>query len=169
MAEVRERRRIATEAVDPHLLASILSRFPEEGLLLFTPDIKQHVDPSIALFDLAMVENKLSISEPRDYTRPEDIEDELKDNTPQSMLRDLHRPELEFEKQFEQIDMAADQKIDIVAEVSSAMATSWKLPPLGEPPSHELRRQIAEARAERTSPWQDIPRRVNLPNRRVTE
>ena len=33
--------------------------------------------------------------------------DQLEDNTPQALLRDLHRPEIDFQKTFDIVDMAA--------------------------------------------------------------
>ena len=82
-------------------------------------------------------------------------------------MRDLHRSETNFDKTFEIIDAAADQRMDIVAEVATAMRTSWKLPPLGDSPWEEARRLLDEARAERRKPW--IHSLHALPNRRVRE
>lgn len=170
MVAVRERRQKAIAAVDPLLLDSIQRRAEgDKDLLRFKATIKMIVDPSLALFDMAMIENKLSIAEPRERERPEDIEDQLKDATPQALLRDLHRPELEFEKLFEVVDMAAEQRLDVVAAVAEAMATNWKLPPLDDTPMREARKVVAELHAERAAPWPAILTRVRLPNRRVTE
>lgn len=166
---VREKRANAIAAVDPGLLEAL--RLRAEGpkdLLRFEATIETRVDPSIALLDLGMIERTHTIAEPREIVRPEDIEDQLKDATPQALLRDLHRAEIDFDKTFEVVDMAASQTIDIVAEVALAMATSWKLPELGEPPGIELRKLFDELRAERRLPWADIPSRATLPNRRVT-
>jgi hypothetical protein len=169
MVAVRERRAKAIEAVDPAMVEAHRRRTdgPLDDLLKFKATIKLRVNPELSLFDHKMIENKLQISEPRDHVRPEDIEDQMQDTTPQALLRDLHRPELFFEKVFEVVDMAADQKIDIVAEVSAAMATNWKLPAFGASPLVEGRQLLADIAAERRSPWADIPNRANLPNRRV--
>lgn len=171
VAAVRERRKQATAAVDPALLEAIHHRthVAPETLIKFEAKLEVHVDPHIARVDLDMIDRRMSIAEPREIERPQDIEDELKDNTPQALLRDLHRAEIDFEKTFEVVDMAAEQTLDAVAAVEEAMRTSWKLPPLGDPPSHELRKVMAEARAEIRAPWIEIPSRVELPNRTVTE
>jgi len=171
MAAVRERRAKAIAAVDPAMLEAHRRRTdaPLDDLLKFKATITLRVDPDLALFDLAMIENKLQIAEARELQRPEDIDEQLEENAPQALLRDLHRPDLTFEKTFEMIDMAAEQKIDIVAEVAAAMATSWKLPELGIRPGVEARQLIAEVHAERNRPWPDILTRANLPNRRVQE
>jgi hypothetical protein len=90
----------------------------------------------------------------------------MRDVTPQALLRDLHRPELPFEKQFELVDHGAELRRDIVAEIETAMATDWKLPPLGVSPWHEARQLLAELRAERRRAWTG-ERLAQLPNRRV--
>lgn len=169
MVEVRERRKQALAAVDPKLLESIDARtnMPPEKLLKFEAKLDIHVDATIARLDMAMIDGR-TIAEPRWFERPPDIEDQLADNTPQALLRDLHRPEFEFDKFFEVVDMSAEQTLDGAALVDEAMRTNWKLPPF-EDPKLEVRRQIASTRAEIRSPWTQIPSRVELPNRRVTE
>lgn len=171
IAAVRERRKQATAAVEPALLDAIHARtvVASETLTRFEAKLDVHVDAGIARLDLDLIDRRINVAEPREIERPMDIEDELKDTTPQALLRDLHRPELVFDKTFEVVDMAAEQTIDPVAAVDEAMRTSWKLPPLGEPPTRELHRMLAEARGEIRAPWPNIPARVELPNRRVSE
>lgn len=170
MLAVRERRAKAIAAVDPEMLEAHRRRMESPwSLIKFEATIDVHVDPGVALFDYAMAESRIDSTEPREVERPEDIEDQLRDNTPQALLRDLHRPEIDFQKEFEVVDMAAEQKIDVVEAVREAITTNWKLPDLGELPGRELRRVLAEVRAERDAPWADIPKRANLPNRRVEE
>lgn len=170
MIAVRERRAKAVAAVEPWMLEGHRRRTePPDDLLKFRAVLESRIDPSITRIDLAAIENKLTSTEPRERQRPDDIEEELQDNTPQALLRDLHRPELDFEKKLEVIDMAAEQRLDIVAEVTAAMATNWKLPPLDETPGQGLRALFVEIRAERDAPWKTLPLRINLPNRRVSE
>lgn len=166
LALLRERRDKALAAIDPAMVERhrVRTEVHPETLLRFAATIDVRVDPDIALFDLAMIER--AIAEPREVEIPEELRDDLKECTPQALLRDLHRPELEFTKQFEIVDAAAEQRLDIVAEVASAMATSWKLPPLGVSPWQETRTLLAEVRAERGKPWVDVLR-LPLPNRRV--
>lgn len=168
MLAVRERRAKAIAAVDPGLLEAHRQRMESPwALIQFQPNVEVRVDPELALFDFAMAEGRLA--EPRELERPEDIEDQLRDNTPQALLRDLHRAELEFQKEFEIVDMSAEQRIDVVAAVREAFATSWKLPDLGELPGRRLARLMAELRAEREVPWAELPKRVHLPNRQVED
>ncbi|MDX2090811.1 MAG: hypothetical protein SFX73_23330 [Kofleriaceae bacterium] len=167
---VRERRAQAIAAVDPALLASITARTnkPPEELLEFEANLAVHVDASIARFDQGMLARMMTISEPRWFEQPPDIEEELRNNTPQALLRDLHRPELDFYKTFEVVDMVADQRVDASAVVEEAMRTSWRLP-LRADRQLEVRKVFAETRAEIRSPWSAILTRMELPNRRVTE
>ncbi|MBL0219059.1 MAG: hypothetical protein IPQ07_34970 [Myxococcales bacterium] len=166
---VRERRAKVLELIDPNLLAWIEARYELAWTLIESdaPPIESKVEPEMALFDAQMAEGR--VAEPRDRERPEDIEEQLKDQTPQALLRDLHRAVLSFDKLFEIVDFAAEQTFDIVAEVRAAMATDWKLPTLGDPPSAAMAKISAEIREERLLPWANLPKRVNFPNRRVTE
>ena len=102
-----------------------------ESLIKFKAQIDVHVDPEIALFDQGMVDRAFTIADPREVEIPEALRDDLKECTPQALLRDLHRSEREFDKTFEVVDMAAEQRVDIVEMVATAMRTSLKLPPLG--------------------------------------
>jgi len=116
-------------------------------------------------FDIDAVERQLQHAEPREVEISEELRDDLKECTPQALLRDLHRPELMFEKLFEVIDIAAEQKFDIVAEVDAAMKMNLKLPPLGLSPFEEERRLLVQDRANRRLPWTTI----KLRNRTVTD
>ena len=169
IAEVRKRRDAAMAAVDPALLARILHRVEEqpETLTSFEAVIDVHVKEDVGLFDQTMVDKGFSIAEPREVEISDDLRDDLKDCTPQALLRDLHRPETFFDKTFEVVDMAAEQRIDIVAEVASAMKTSWALPRLAIEPWNDSVRDIREAREDRYRSWAHVL--AGLPNRRVSE
>jgi hypothetical protein len=123
------------------------------------------VDPSVALFDTAMIARQ--IAEPREVEVPEELRDDMKDVTPQALLRDLHRPELSFDKTFEIVDVAAEQRLDIVAEVDAAMKASWKLPPLGASPWREAAALVDAIRADERRSWVELAK--TLPNRTVEE
>ncbi len=162
---LRERRARATANVDPAFLDAIHERneVRPETLIQFAPNIELRIKTEMGSFDHAMVDR--AIPEPREVEISEALRDDLKDVTPQALLRDLHRPETTFEKRFELVDAAASQRFDIVAEVASAMATNWKLPPLDASPFEQERRLLAEDRAIRRRPWIELPMR----SRRVTE
>jgi hypothetical protein len=166
MAEVRKRRAEALAAVDPAMIEAHRRRTePPADLLKFTPSLEVHVDLNLGLLDLSMIDRQHTIADPREREISEELRDEMRDCTPQALLRDLHRPELDFEKRFEIVDASADQKLDVVAVVAEAMRTRWTLPPFGRSPLQEARALIYAIRDDRHRPWIDI----KMPNRRVTE
>jgi len=169
LVAIRERRDKALAAVDPALLDRILFRVETnpETLLRFAATIDVRIDPEMAFFDEKMADNVATIAEPREVEISDELKDDLRECTPQALLRDLHRPETDFDKTFEIVDAAAEQRFDIVAEVATAMRTSWKLPPLDESPWVQSRRLLDEVRADRRRPWVDALKK--MPNRRVSE
>jgi hypothetical protein len=173
MAAVIERRDRALASVDPALVAEIYLRTEDlpnplgERLRTLTTSFDVEIDEGMAFFDHGMVDRALTIADPREVEIPDALIDDLKQCTPQALLRDLHRPELFYDKVFEIVDPAADQRLDIVAEVRDAMRTSWKLPAFGRRPIEESREEIAAVRTQRRQPWTSfLP---HLPNRSVTE
>jgi hypothetical protein len=169
MVAVRERREKALAAVDPMLLDSIHYRTEvhPETLLKLELTLEVRADRDVALFDHAMVDRAAMIAEPREVEISEELRDDLKECVPQALLRDLHRPETDFEKTFEVVDIAAEQRFDIVAEVARVMRTSWALPPLGKLPLAETRELLAEVRRERQQPWPELFASLRLANRKV--
>lgn len=165
---VRARRAKAIAAVDPGLLEAHRRRLEHyESVEGFQSKIDSRIDPSIARVDYGQIERQQSIAEPREVEIPEPLRDDLADCTPQAILRDLHRPELYFDKIFEIVDMAAEQRLDIVAAVAEAMRTNWGLPPFGVSLAVEGRTLLAELRVARMeSITHALP---HFPNRRVTE
>jgi hypothetical protein len=167
MVAVRERRDKAIAAVEPWMLEGHRRRTePPEDLFKFKPDVTLRVDPDMGLLDMEMIDRAGSIADPREIEISEQLRDDMKECTPQAILRDLHRVETDFEKTFEMIDAAAEQRLDIVAEVDAAMKTSWALPPLAGSPWTEARSLIEDLRAERRKPWADMFKETPLPNRR---
>jgi hypothetical protein len=168
VAAVRERREKAIAAVDPGLLEAHRRRVEApDTLIQFKPMIELHVDPSVALLDLAMIDRQASIAEPREVQISDELRDDLSDCTPQALLRDLHRPELDFDKVFEVIDYAAEQRLDIVAAVAEVMTTRYKVSTVTTSTWTEGREILRELRAEMHRPWTEGL--AALPNRRVTE
>ena len=131
--------------------------------------IDVRIDLEMSIFNDSRLARLRVNGEVREVQRPGDIEEELKDQTPQALLRDLHRSEETFDKQFEIRDEVAAQAVDATVEVRAAMAASWKLPNLGDPPVVALRKIFAQVREDLHVTWADIPKMVELPNRRVTE
>jgi hypothetical protein len=164
---VREQRAKAIAAVDPAMVEAHRRRVESgETLIRFEAVIDVRVDPAMARLDYAYIEQK-AIAEPREVEISEQLRDDLNECTPQAILRDLHRPEMYFDKMFEIVDMAAEQRLDIVAAVDEAMRTSWKLPPLPPSLATEGRALIAELKEDR---MRSIAHLLHtFPNRRVTE
>lgn len=162
----RARREQATANVDPHLLEALNKRFEPDKLVPVRTPIKMVLRNDVARIDLDRVESMAAaIADPREREISEELRDDLNDCTPQALLRDLHRPESDFEKTFEVVDMAAEQRFDIVEAVDSAMKANWKLPPLEVSPVTEARDLYRELRSLRKLPTKDIP----APNRRHKE
>jgi hypothetical protein len=119
------------------------------------------------LFDQVMVDKQHTIAEPRDYERPGDLSDNLHECTPQALLRDLHRPELNFEKQFEIVDAAAESRVDRHAIIAEALAFRRESLRKIELRVRDARALILQARKDRRRPPSEWTAR--LPNRRVKE
>ena len=167
-AAKRARSDAATAAVDPGMLEAHRARVEQQlKLKLFTPDIETHVDPSILVFDQLMIDKAHTIAEPREYDLPPDLPDDLQERTPQALLRDLHRPEMSFEKQFEIVDAAAESRVDRHAIIAEALA--FRRASLLEPESRirELRALIAQLRKDRRMPVAELI--GHMRNRRVKE
>lgn len=166
---VRERREKAMAAVDPAMLEWHRVRVEaQDDLIQFKPTIDVRVNPDVAMLDQAMIDRQASIAEPREVDIPEELRDDLRNCTPQALLRDLHRPELFFDKTFEVVDMAAENRVDIVAIVDEVMTTRYQL--TGAPPKifqegNEILRELRTDRM-RAVPVQTL---AAFPNRRVTE
>lgn len=167
IAERRKRQDTAIAAVDPALVEAHRRRTERMAdAIKPATELAMHVDPGIMQLDTAMIAQRSAIAEPRDLVRPPALDDELRDCTPQALLRDLHRPEVDFDKQFERVDPLEAYRIDIAANVEEVMATSTRLPP---PPAATLFDEgcalLQALRAEREQPWVSI----QTPRRRVTE
>jgi hypothetical protein len=166
-----EKRAETLAAVSDWMLAGLDYRHHHAwDLIMFKPMIDLCIDPEMPMFDDARLARLRVNGEIREVERPGDIEAQLADQTPQALLRDLHRSEETFEKQFEvRAEEVAELTVNATVEVRTAMATSWKLPNLGDPPGVALRKIFAQVREDLHVPWADIPTTVELPNRRVTE
>jgi hypothetical protein len=169
MQAVIARRDKALAAIDPQFVEALRLRNEERParLVKFEVTIDTRVDEQFGLLDESMVDRAASIAEPREVEVSDELRDDMKDCTPQALLRDLHRAEFDFDKTFEIVDVAADQRFDIVAEVAQAMATSWRLPELGASPVIESCALLDGVRAQRRQRWTEcLPA---LRNRRVRE
>src|SRR4051812_17540517 len=84
---VREQRAKAIAAGDPVLLESIHARCERAwSLITFEALIDVHVDADLPFYDQTMVDRLAVVAEPREIERPEVIEEDLKERTPQALL-----------------------------------------------------------------------------------
>ena len=165
-AERRKQQDTALAAIDPALVEAHRRRTERlAGTIKPPPEVTLRADPSIMQLDTAMIAQLGAIADPREVVRPPDLEDALRDCTPQALLRDLHRPELQFDKAFERVDLLATYRIDLAANIDQVMATSTKLGPPQTSLFDEGYALLQELRAERKQPWINI----EMPRRRVTE
>jgi hypothetical protein len=165
----REARARALAAVDPWILETVNRRVDDntEAMITFNAIIDIRIKTEMGCFDYAAAAAQVIAIEPREREIDEELRDEMKEVAPQALLRDLHRPEDEFQKQFELIDPSAAQRYDIVAEVADVMRTNWRLPPLPDiTPLEEQRRLLAGDRATRRRAWWT---EIRMPNRKVSE
>jgi hypothetical protein len=170
VAAVRERRQKAIEAVDPAMLEAHRKRTePPEWLLRERETIQLKVNPAVTLLDYSMIDRGSSIADPREVEISEELRDDLHDCTPQALLRDLHRPELDFDKTFEVVDYAAENHVDAVGIVKEVMRTAYKVNTVVQTTSIfiEGREILRELRTLRLEPW-SVERLAALPNRRVS-
>src|SRR3954471_9670160 len=94
-AERRKRQEAALAAVDPALVEAHRRRTDSGAEVIKPPpEVTLHVDPEIMQLDEAMIQRQGVIAEPREVQRAPDLEDAVRERTPQALLRDLHRPEL---------------------------------------------------------------------------
>jgi hypothetical protein len=163
LVELRRRRAAAIAAVDPRFLTALDRRAEPATMMTFEAAIELRDEPAIG-FDMTLTEQKLA--EPREFSRPRDIEEQLSHNAPQALLRDLHRAELTFDKQFEVFDPLGEARLSASELVAEAMTTRWAPTP-GLPLAGflEARAELHELREIRRQPWIHI----KMPNRRVTE
>lgn len=169
MAAVIARRDKALAAIDPALLDVIFARHDAkpEDILVFEAVLEVYVDDHFGAVDEDLVAKAASIAEPREYELPDELKEDMKDCTPQALLRDLHRSERDFDKSFETVDAMQDARIDVVGEVKTAMTTRWTMP-VPETPALDVSRRIwLDVKAQRDVPWTDYLR--SLPNRKVRE
>jgi len=158
----------ALAAVDPKMLEAHGRRVARlTAQRAFTAVIDTHIDPSIMKFDETMAEHAHTIAEPRTYEMPSDRDENLAEATPQALLRDLHRPELFFEKTFEVVDVAEQNRVDRNAIIAEALAFRRASLDRRESRFREARAMVLEVRKDRRRPWTELIQHMR--NRRVKE
>ncbi len=111
-------------------------------------------------------ERETSIFALREVTRVRQIDYEIESalyhNTPQALLRDLHRPTKTFgvnPLELDKHERVIDGGRGFVAEVKQTIYTSYKVPIVDIMRTHrELVETIGERRQLMSSPWADAPK-----------
>jgi hypothetical protein len=156
----------ATAAVDPVLCDALHARGAAvERMLVFRPTELRILDPSISALDPVLVARAEASAEPREVDLPMGLRDDLAECTPQALLRDLHRPEIDFRLQLEaDAVVEAQMRVDPVREVREAMAAHRATERL-EPGWRQAREALEPLVRAKREPWGDI----RTPSRRVRE
>lgn len=173
VAAVRERRKRVASEIDPVLLAEIEQRhIPPDDLIKFTATLEP-IDTTIGLVDTSYVDSSGTIAEERLYEQPEDIQEVLRENTPQALLRDLHRLEEDYDRPrggFDEYD--EDQPppepllVDVASKIDEVMALRFGFEPHVAP---DMRQLSGEYRSEIMKSWVETANSGTLYNRRVRE
>lgn len=172
VAAVRDRRKRIAQEIDPELLAAIEQRHtPPDDLIKFAVTLEPR-DLDIALVDPTYFESRAAIGEVREYEWPEDIQEALHENTPQALLRDLHRLETDFDQPSDEFVNFEDEEppepliIDLRSKIDAVMAMRFRAEPVVLPDVSTL---MDEFRTEVRRSWVEIAKSGKLYNRRVTE
>ena len=163
-AERRKIQAAASAAVDPALLEALYARADARASVARLEILELgRLDPSISALDPMLLGRVDAAAEPRTIELPMGIQDALAECTPQAVLRDLHRPEIYFDRRYEVDEqLAALMMVDPLNEVRQLLATRIELQ-LPEPPLAEARASIAEMTRAKRAPWSQI----RTPTRRV--
>lgn len=172
VAAVRERRKRIAQEIDPVLLAAIEQRhIPRDDLIKFTATIELR-DKTIALFDPSYMESRGAIADERIYDQPGDIQEALQENTPQALLRDLHRLEIDFDQPRDEFTSMEDEVppepllVDIAKKIDETMSMRFGFEPLV---ALDVSHLLDDTRNEINKSWVDIANSGHLYNRRVSE
>jgi hypothetical protein len=150
------RRARALEAVDPGFVAALQARWSQgEALLRVTAPLARP-RRAASKFDLAVWNLRLG-DEPREFERPEHINETLKEPTPQAILRDLHRTEQQWPKRLLPEDLGLDVAgLRTRAKIDAILSTSYFVRIDDEPiPARIMADASAELRARLGEPWED--------------
>jgi hypothetical protein len=161
----REAQARAAAAVDPVLNEALHARGAAVDRMLRIPPLELGVlDPSISAIDPVLLA-RADLAEPRVVDLPRGVLDDMADPTPQALLRDLHRPELEFPLRLE-IDpvLLEIARVDAAAEVRAVMS-SRVTAELPVPAARAIAEDLAPMRRARREPWGEL----RTPGRRVAE
>lgn len=150
------RRRRAMAAVDPAFLAyfeSLTTRGDDHLRIPEPPELA--IETSIARFDIEAW--RLNFLEIREWEIDEYLHDEMRERTPQALLRDLHRPVTEWPLALEPVDLGVDVGgLKALESIHGIMRARYGL----DMEEHRLasiqgREQLDELQERLAAPWED--------------
>lgn len=164
IAARRELRARAVAAVDPAFANRLDTQFADGDSLIRLPaPMRLRIETPTALTTPEAIASG-TIAEPREYEIPHELRDDLAENTPQAVLRDLHRSVEEFAIRYE-IGHAVDVEL---VDAQAVLRTMFATPPARIQPHTTFADAVSERdpmeRAKR-EPWKDL----RTPRRRVKE
>ena len=148
----------AIAAVDPAILASLDARAARgASLTRLPPPLRLTVDDDVSVVDQTLIARAGAVAEPREVEIPEALRDDLRECTPQAVLRDLHRSVEEFALQFEVGALATALPPNAGGMVREAMATNWH-PPATSSHALQARALLDELAGAKRAPWSRLGR-----------
>jgi hypothetical protein len=106
----------------------------------------------LAKFDPRLVDRVGSIAEPVEVRRPDWIDEAMAENTPQAILRDLHRPEDIFRIGYSLPDPEPGLK-ELTGDLRALATTSYKVTPNEPSGATAMRDSLTELRYWKAQDW----------------
>jgi hypothetical protein len=164
LAAIKARRAAVTAQVDPALLERLYRHAHYDPTRLPPPLPGVDERPSILAFDEAAIPAPPDPNDPdqwRQYERGDAIDDDLRVNTPQAFLRDLHRPVTEFYISHEPAfgDLEDAGSLDVGARaVRDVLTTRYEIDTISPdfaPATHKITEAYRDRRGLMALPWAD--------------
>jgi hypothetical protein len=153
------------EAADGGFLAKVERwRTAGDPLIRLPPPMEIQIGGDIRCNVTDVTDGMGSIAEPREREMPYWMEDDLNETTPQAILRDLHRPELDFNLYFEQMEHQPTLS-EMREVVTATLGMPLRIRPDLRPASESVRDALADLRHWKAARWDELP----LPKRESAE
>jgi hypothetical protein len=156
--EARKERRARIEEVADRQLLANMERWKTAGdpLIHLPPQMEIKIGGDIRANITDVTEGMGSLAEPREREMPHWMEEDLRETAPQAILRDLHRPELDFNLYFEQIEHQPTLS-EMRGVVTATLGMSLRIRPDLRPALESVRDAFAEVRHWKAARWDELP------------
>jgi hypothetical protein len=152
--------RLAQE-IDPTIVARMEARTTAgDPLIRLPPPMEIRLGEDIRTSKPEQNDYMGVIGEPRELDLPSWLDDVFREQTPQAILRDLHRPELDYQLYFERIEhqpTLAELSNDLHAAIGAPLRVRPDVPPAWR----TIQDAFAELRRWKATSWAELP----LPSR----